>query len=75
MLHKNVFNYLDRLLRQICDNYQPFGGKTVVTGGDWKQLTAVVENGRPEDQISASIKVQPLFIENFHKLRYYFYKY
>ena len=74
MLNKKVLRYVDRLLRDVCSNDQPFGGKTVLLGGDWKQLPPVVEHGTREDQINESIKSDPLFRENFETLRYVFSK-
>ena len=70
MLSKKVLHYLDRLLRDVCGNTKDFGGKTILLGGDWKQLPPVVEHGTREDQINESIKLDPLFRENFETLRY-----
>lgn len=69
MLSNKVFNYLDRLLKDICMNSDPFGGKILALGGDWKQLAPVVENGTKYDQIQESIKMAPLFRQNFETLR------
>ena len=68
MLSNKVLRYIDRLLRDICTPYLPFGGKTIVLGGDWKQLCPVVEHGTKEDQIAESIKIDPRF-ELFDVLR------
>lgn len=73
MLSNKVFRYVDRLLRDICCTDEPFGGKTIVLGGDWKQLAPVVERGTREDQINESIKIDRLFRERFTKLRSIFY--
>lgn len=70
MLSKNVLKYVDRFLRDVCSSDIPFGGKVVVLGGDWKQLTPVVVNGTREDQINESIKLDPLFKDNFDTLRF-----
>ena len=72
MLSKKVLYYVDRLLRDVCGNKQLFGGKNVLLGGDWKQLPPVVEHGTREDQINDSIKLDPLFSENFETLRLVF---
>ena len=69
MLSNKVLNYLDRLLRDVCNNDQDFGGKTIILGGDWKQLAPVVENGTREDQVAESIKMDPLF-QKFTELRF-----
>jgi ATP-dependent DNA helicase PIF1 len=47
MLNKEVLHFIDR---QVCDlcldaRDQPFGGKTVLISGDFKQLTPVVIGG------------------------------
>ncbi|CAN0881278.1 ATP-dependent DNA helicase PIF1 [Linum grandiflorum] len=36
-------------------NYRPFGGKTVLLGGDFRQTLVVVPNGGREDNINASL--------------------
>ena len=72
MLSKKVFNYLNRFLKDVCGNQKVFGGKTVVLGGDWKQLPPVVEHGTREDQIHESIKMDPLFKAHFESLRFEF---
>jgi hypothetical protein len=69
MLSKKILHYLDRLLRDVCSD-NPFGGKVLVLGGDWKQLTPVVEHGTREDQVHESIKLDPLFKDNFAQLRF-----
>jgi hypothetical protein len=46
MLHRDVLNYIDRTLQDLQPTDEPkapFGGKTVVIGGDWKQLLPVIE--------------------------------
>ena len=70
MLSKQVLRYVDRLLRDVCNTGVPFGGKTVLLGGDWRQLCPVVVNGSREDQVAESIKLDPLFTDNFEKLRF-----
>jgi len=69
MLSNKVFRFVDRTLKDVCDNSLPFGGKTVILGGDWRQLAPVVEQGTREDQILESIKMDPLF-NKFQKIRF-----
>lgn len=69
MLNKKVLKYLDRFLKEICQNSRTFGGKLVILGGDWKQLAPVVVNGGKTEQIEASIKMDPMF-KQFETLRY-----
>ncbi|KAG5561267.1 hypothetical protein RHGRI_004335 [Rhododendron griersonianum] len=42
MQHKYCVEAVDRSLRDICDNEKPFGGITVVLGGDFRQVLPVV---------------------------------
>ena len=47
---------LDRTLRDICDDEStPFGGKTIVFGGDFQQILPVLLNSTQEDIINASL--------------------
>jgi hypothetical protein len=62
MAHRNCFEALDKSLRDILrftneesDN-RPFGGMTVVLGGDFRQILPVVPKGRREHIVNASIK-------------------
>ena len=46
MLHRDVLHFIDRTLQDLQprdERKQPFGGKIVVIGGDFKQLLPVVE--------------------------------
>ena len=69
MLNNKILAFVDRLLRDVCGINLPLGGKTVILGGDWKQLTTIAEHGTREAQIEQSIKMHPLF-KKFEKLRY-----
>ncbi|CAN0880300.1 ATP-dependent DNA helicase PIF1 [Linum grandiflorum] len=61
MIHRLSFEALDRTLCDIMDvplmgpNYRPFGGKTVLLGGDFRQTLPVVPNRGREDNINASL--------------------
>jgi hypothetical protein len=47
---------LDRTMRDLCDNDDvPFGGKTIVFGGDFQQTLPVIPGGTPEDVIFHSL--------------------
>ena len=39
MTHRHSIEAVDRLFRDIMGNDEPFGGKTVVTSGDFRQVT------------------------------------
>jgi hypothetical protein len=69
MLHSDALGYIDRMLREANSLPDvPFGGKTLVLSGDWKQLTPVLRNSTFVLQCEASIKMSPLYIENFEVL-------
>jgi hypothetical protein len=62
MCHKNVFQVVDRLLRDIMGAVDidledvPFGGKVVIFGGDFRQILPVVPRGTPAEIIAACIR-------------------
>ena len=49
MVHQDVVDTVERSLRDICRDQRPFGGKTVLLTGDFKQLLPVVRHGRGHD--------------------------
>uniref|UniRef100_A0A2N9GSG7 ATP-dependent DNA helicase n=1 Tax=Fagus sylvatica TaxID=28930 RepID=A0A2N9GSG7_FAGSY len=61
MAHRYCFEAVDRSLRDILrftntnSVNKPFGGKTVVLGGDFRQILPVVPKGQREDIVDASI--------------------
>jgi hypothetical protein len=61
MMHRRAFEAVDRTLRdlmQLDDAHvtdKIFGGKTVVLGGDFRQILLVVPKGGQEDIVSASL--------------------
>ncbi|XP_024042716.1 uncharacterized protein LOC107175162 [Citrus sinensis] len=61
MAHKFCFEALDRTLRDILrtryeNNYiKPFGGLTIVCGGDFRQILPVVPKGTRADIVDASL--------------------
>jgi hypothetical protein len=65
--HKYAVDLLDRLLQDLTGNNAPFGGKTVVLGGDFRQCLPIVTRGTNAQQIAACIKMGkqwPLFSQN-----------
>ncbi|XP_076897877.1 uncharacterized protein LOC143551300 [Bidens hawaiensis] len=50
MIHKHVFEVLDRTLNDVI-----FGGKVVVFGGDFRQILPVVTNGTRSECVNACI--------------------
>lgn len=60
---------VDDVLRRIMNNNIPFGGKTVLLAGDFRQTCPVIRKGSKADVIDASIKSSPLWpLFTVHKL-------
>ncbi len=55
MSHRNVFQAVDRMLMDIRDSPQPFGGLTVVFGGDFQQTLPIIQGGSCEQIIHACL--------------------
>ncbi|XP_019186536.1 PREDICTED: uncharacterized protein LOC109181238 [Ipomoea nil] len=61
MMHKHCFEALDRTMRDLMRFTNPrsstmtFGGKTVVLGGDFRQILPVIPKGTRQDIVQASI--------------------
>ncbi|KAL3839225.1 hypothetical protein ACJIZ3_023816 [Penstemon smallii] len=49
------------LLRDFCDRLEPFGGKIVLFGGDFRQTLPIVVQGSREAMIGASLVSSPLW--------------
>ena len=61
MVHRHAFEAVDRMLRDITKavdlslENQPFGGKVVVFGGDFRQILPVVIKGSHEDIVGSCL--------------------
>ncbi|PIA49665.1 hypothetical protein AQUCO_01300438v1 [Aquilegia coerulea] len=55
MQHRFCVEAVDRTLRDIRENGKPFGGITVVLGGDFKQTLPVIAKGTRQDIVGASL--------------------
>ncbi|XP_056846795.1 uncharacterized protein LOC130497734 [Raphanus sativus] len=61
MAHRHTFETLDRSLRDLLSHAdpeaatKPFGGKTVLLGGDFRQILPVIPHGKRPDTVLASI--------------------
>ncbi|XP_031120878.1 uncharacterized protein LOC116024115 [Ipomoea triloba] len=61
MMHKHCFEALDRTMRDIMrfkdalSQSKTFGGKTVVFGGDFRQILPVIPKGSRQDIVQATI--------------------
>nr|XP_023883470.1 uncharacterized protein LOC111995771 [Quercus suber] len=72
MAHRNCFEAVDRSLRDLLrftdinSADKTFGGKTVVLGGDFRQILPVIAKGHREDIVDASVNRSYLW--NFCKV-------
>nr|KAJ0217238.1 hypothetical protein LSAT_V11C300102530 [Lactuca sativa] len=58
MMHRHCFEGVDRTLRDVIlllDIDKPFRGKTIVFGGDFRQILLVIQRGNRSDIMQASL--------------------
>ncbi|XP_070018011.1 uncharacterized protein [Nicotiana sylvestris] len=61
MMHRYCFEALDKTLRDILrfkdasNLHRPFGGKTIILGGDFRQILPVIPKGSRQDIVNASL--------------------
>ena len=55
MTHCDIFESIDKTLRDLREDTRPFGGVNVLLAGDFRQTLPVVRNGRRGEQVAASI--------------------
>lgn len=58
MVHRCAFEVLDKMLRYINKCDLPFGGKVNVYGGDFCQVSPIVQKGTKDDKMKASLIFQ-----------------
>ena len=56
MQHRHCVETINRTLQEIHDNSQPFGGVTVVLGGDFKKILHVIPTNLREQIVAASLR-------------------
>jgi len=61
MAHRRCFEAVDRTLRDARGNQLPFGGATMLAGGDFGQILPVVRNGNEAQILNAAIIRSPLW--------------
>ncbi len=65
MVHRELFDLVNKVLKDVSNSELPFGGKTVIIAGDFNQqapvLAGVDAHVLPQKTIDASIKFHPLF--------------
>ncbi|KAH7657562.1 DNA helicase protein [Dioscorea alata] len=69
MVHRNCLEALNKTLQDLLSetapeaSTKPFGGKTIVLGGDFRQILPVIQYGSKEDIINATITQSQLWKE------------
>ena len=61
MLHRHVFEAIDRSIRELKGNDQPFGGITVAFSGDWRQCLPIVRRGSRADVLHACLNISEIW--------------
>jgi ATP-dependent DNA helicase PIF1 len=62
MMHRHCFEAVDRTFKDIMkDKSNPFGGKVVVLGGDFRQILPVIPKGTRHEIVKATINSSPLW--------------
>uniref|UniRef100_A0A8C5M9U6 ATP-dependent DNA helicase n=1 Tax=Leptobrachium leishanense TaxID=445787 RepID=A0A8C5M9U6_9ANUR len=57
----NALRCVDKLLQELMKNNKPFGGKTIILGGDFRQTLPVVAHGSRSAIVESSIKFNSLW--------------
>ena len=61
MTHRHCFEALDRTFQDLRDCQRPFGGMTMVFGGDFQQILPVIPKGSRADIVEASLRKSHLW--------------
>jgi hypothetical protein len=61
MQHRHCAEAVDRAMRDIRDDQRPFGGVTIVFGGDWAQTLPVIPGGSSSDIVAACLQRSALW--------------
>ena len=64
MAHRHLIEAFGRGLRDIMNVDRPFGGKTILLAGNFRQTLPIVKHGSRAQIINATIKRSPLWNEN-----------
>lgn len=61
MAHKKSLEALDRTLKDLREDYRPFGGAVILLAGDYRQTLPVISKSTPADEINACLKSSVLW--------------
>ena len=64
-MQKNALCCIDKVLRDLMETTDLFGGKVILLGGDFRQTLPVAELGTPARVIGLSLTSSQLFYMNF----------
>lgn len=56
MIPKKALEIIDNTLQDLCDNTNPFGGKLIILGGDFRQILPVIKYSSRTTIIEETIK-------------------
>ena len=69
MGHKHVYEAIDRSVRELTEIDSPFGNKTIVFSGDWRQCLPIIKRGGEGQIVDACLKYSYLWkCVKVHKL-------
>ena len=69
MAHRYMFEMLDRSLRDLMGNEQPFGGKLLLCSGDFRQCPPVVVDARTSNDVIAASLQSSILWPTFKQFR------
>jgi len=61
IMHREVLNALDKLMREIRGVDQPMGGCFTILAGDFRQLVVIIKSQLPQEVLNATIKASHLW--------------
>ena len=61
MQHRHIIEAVDRSFRDVCDSDKPFGGHTIIFGGDFQQTLPVIVRGSRAQIVGACIQCSVLW--------------
>jgi hypothetical protein len=67
MAHRHLVEALDTGLRDITKIDRPFGGKTIILAGDYRQTLPVIKHGSRAQIVNATLKRSRLWNHNIEK--------
>ena len=56
MTNKYAFDTVDWLVKYLCQNSKPFGGKVIIVSGDFRQTLPIVYYGSRAQIVESSVK-------------------